>query len=77
MNIVKKCIESWGLGVLLIDVGVMGNPAIPADVCAKEVAAAGGGDLATLQAKKDRGEAVAVMSRGAAALLPKLYAEGR
>jgi uncharacterized protein (UPF0261 family) len=30
-----------------------------------------------LRDKQDRGQAVAVMSRGAAALLPKLYAEGR
>ncbi len=74
---VKQCIEAQELDVMLIDVGVMGNPAIAADVAAKDVAAAGGGDLAALQAKKDRGEAVAVMSRGAAALLPTLYAEGK
>jgi len=41
------------------------------------VAEAGGGDLGALRQAADRGAAVAVMRRGAAALLPKLHAEGR
>lgn len=74
---VKQCIESRGLKTLLIDVGVLEPPAIAPDVSREEVAQAGGADIAELVAKKDRGEAVAAMSRGAAALLPRLYAEGK
>jgi uncharacterized protein (UPF0261 family) len=74
---VKQCIEAQGLRTLLIDVGVLGEPVVPPDVARDKVAKAGGGDLAAMKSKQDRGDAVAVMSRGAAALLPKLHAEGR
>ena len=74
---VKQCIEARGLRTLLIDVGVLGPPAVKPDVSREEVARAGGAELAALAAKKDRGEAVAAMSRGIAALLPQLYAQGR
>jgi uncharacterized protein (UPF0261 family) len=74
---VKRCIEQRGHRTLVIDVGVLAPPAIPPDVSRDEVARAAGGDIEVLRAKKDRGAAVATMSRGAAALLPKLYAEGR
>ncbi|HDZ20418.1 hypothetical protein LCGC14_0161780 [marine sediment metagenome] len=74
---VKDCIESRGHKTLLIDVGVLGKPAIKPDVTRAEVAKAGGADINKLVADKDRGRAVAAMSEGAAALLPKLYAEGK
>ena len=74
---VKECIEARGHTVLLIDVGVLGPPGVAPDVTRREVAAAGGADAGGLADRKDRGEAVAAMSRGAAALLPKLHAEGR
>jgi uncharacterized protein (UPF0261 family) len=56
---------------------VLGDPELPADVAAAEVAQAGGGDLEALRRAKDRGEAAAVMSQGAAVVLPKLYGEGK
>lgn len=74
---VKQCIEDLGHRVLLMDVGVLGAPTIASDVPREQVAAAGGANLAELQARQDRGEAVAAMSRGAAAILPQLHAEGR
>jgi uncharacterized protein (UPF0261 family) len=74
---VKECIEQRGHRTLVIDVGVLGPPALAPDIAREEVATAGGGDATALRNKQDRGEAVAVMSRGAAALLPKLYAERR
>ncbi len=72
---VKKCIESRGHRTLLIDVGVLGSPQIEPDISREEVARAAGADLAQLVEKKDRGEGVAAMSRGAVVLTPKLYAE--
>ena len=74
---VKQCIESRGHRTLLIDVGVLGPPGVPPDVPRREVAAAAGVDFDELVARQDRGEAVAAMARGAEALVPKLYAEGR
>jgi uncharacterized protein (UPF0261 family) len=74
---VKQCIEARGLRTLVIDTGVLAPPRIAADVPRDAVAAAGGANLADLVARQDRGEAVAAMARGAAALVAKLYAEGR
>ncbi len=72
----KKAIKKAGAATLVIDTGVMG-PAFKPDIAAEEVARAGGGDLAALVAKNDRGEAVAVMSRGAAATVARLAQEGK
>ena len=74
---VKECIESLGHRTLLIDVGVMGEPALEPDVSRLEVAQAGGADIAALRERADRGEAMAAMTNGAAALLPRLYDEGK
>jgi len=43
---------------------------------AEEVAPAGGGNLAVLRKKKDRGQAIKVMSIGAPAVVRSLYEEG-
>ena len=74
---VKQCIEARGHRTLLVDVGVLEPPKIAPDVTRQQVAMAAGVALETLVAKNDRGEALAVMSRGAAALMPQLLAEGR
>ena len=73
----RQCIEARGHRVLLIDVGVLAAPAVAADVSSEEVARAGGADLEAFRARRDRGEAVAAMSRGAAALVPTLFDQGR
>jgi len=74
---VRQCIEQRGHRVLLIDVGVLGPPSVEPDVSRDMVAAAAGEDLQAIAAAKDRGRAMATMSRGAAALIPRLLAEGR
>jgi uncharacterized protein (UPF0261 family) len=73
----KRCIESRGFSTLLVDVGVLGECACTPDISRQQVARAGGADLAALAARKDRGEAVEAMSRGAAAILPRLHGEGK
>ncbi|PSJ55679.1 Tm-1-like ATP-binding domain-containing protein [Kumtagia ephedrae] len=72
----RQQVEAQGVETLTIDVGVFRSSFTP-DIAAAEVAAAGGGDLKTLAAKKDRGEAMAVMSKGAAVVAARLAAEGR
>jgi uncharacterized protein (UPF0261 family) len=77
-NFVRKLIESRNCQVLTMNFGVMGGiPLFPIDVENGEVARAGGGDIRQLQKAKDRGEAMKVMSGGAAVLAERLYGEGR
>lgn len=74
---VRQCIEGRGHRTLVIDVGVLESAVVTADVPRDEVARAGGADLAQLVARRDRGEAVAAMARGAAEIASRLYAENR
>jgi uncharacterized protein (UPF0261 family) len=63
--------------VILVDAGVQGEPAIEVDVSRQEVAQAAGADVRELAAAGDRGAAVETMARGAAAIVERLYEEGR
>jgi uncharacterized protein (UPF0261 family) len=74
---VKEQIEARGLNTLVIDVGVMGEPAFKPDVTRAEVAEAGGATIEGLRERADRGEAMKVMSEGVAEVVSRLYAEGR
>jgi uncharacterized protein (UPF0261 family) len=74
---VADCIRQQGHGVLIIDVGTLEAPKITPDISREEVASAAGVDLAALVAKRDRGEAVAAMSRGAPIVLARLAEEKR
>ena len=74
---VRDCIQARGHRTLLVDIGVLGEPAVDPDVTADDVARAGGSDLASLRARGDRGDAVDTMQRGASALLPAWHAQGR
>jgi len=73
----KEQIEAHGVKTLVIDTGSLGKPYFPPEVSAAEVAKAGGGDLTELGRKKDRGESVATMGRGAAVIVKELYEKGR
>jgi uncharacterized protein (UPF0261 family) len=72
----KEAIEERGFQTLVIDVGVLGDPSFAPDISSCKTAAAGGTDLLSLRKAGDRGEAVAVMGRGASALLSELYNSG-
>ncbi|HAM73490.1 MAG TPA: hypothetical protein DCM86_17795 [Verrucomicrobiales bacterium] len=74
---VAGLIRQRGHRVLVIDVGSLEAPRLAPDITREEVARAGGADLATLVARRDRGEAVAAMSRGAPVVLARLAAEKR
>ena len=74
---VQELIRARGHQTLVIDAGVLGPAGITPDVSREEVAEAAGRDFGALAAKKDRGEAVAVMAAGIATLLPILHAQGR
>lgn len=74
---VAEQIRQRGHKVLVIDAGTLDEPKLKPDITRTEVAAAAGIDLAPVVAKRDRGEAVDAMSRGAPAALTKLLQEKR
>ena len=74
---VADLIRQRGHTVLVIDVGTLEEPRLKPDISRREVAAAAEVDFATLAGKRDRGQAVTVMSRGAPIILAKLAAEKR
>jgi len=73
---IGQIIRARGHRPLVIDVGVMAESA-SADIGAAEVAQAGGGDLAALRQRGDKADAMDVMTRGAASIAARLYAEQR
>lgn len=68
-------IRKRGHKVLIIDTGTLEPAKLKPDIAREQVAAAGGIDLNAIVAKRDRGEAVDGMSKGAPALLSRLVAE--
>lgn len=74
---VKRLIEGHGLSTLIVDAGVLEEPKLKPDVTHDEVARAGGKSIKELVEKNDRGVAMEVMSKGAAAVASQLYKEGK
>ena len=74
---VKELLEEAGLATLVVDFGVMGEPAFAPDVTRQEVCAAGGGDLGHLASGSHKDEAMATMARGLAAVVSRLHGAGR
>jgi uncharacterized protein (UPF0261 family) len=73
----RERVRGHGVDVVLVDAGVLGEPAVQADVTREEVARAGGAEVAGLAAAGDRGAAVTAMARGAAEVAKRLHADGR
>ena len=77
LQFVKDQIEARGHKTLVVDSGVLGDPAFPADIPRADVASAAGASLADLVARNDRGTAVSAMSKGAEAIARRLLEQGR
>lgn len=73
---VRELIHARGFRALVVDAGVLGEPAFAPDIGAAEVAAAGGASLDELRARGDRGEAIDVMIAGVRALAVSLHHAG-
>ncbi|WP_419880351.1 Tm-1-like ATP-binding domain-containing protein [Peribacillus sp. B-H-3] len=76
-NFVNQIIRARGCEVILVDVGVLGQPQIPADVTRVQIASAAGTDIEELISRNDRGIAMEAMAVGATNVVRKLYTEGR
>jgi uncharacterized protein (UPF0261 family) len=74
---VQAALLRRGHNTLVINTGVVGEPALPPNITASEVAAAGGVDLNTLRQQADRGKAIDVMAKGAAVLVRQLQEAGK
>jgi len=75
-SFIKAQIESTGTSTCVINTGILGEPGLTPDISADEVAQAGGSSLQALRDEGDRGNSVAVMAQGAAALIAEKQAAG-
>jgi uncharacterized protein (UPF0261 family) len=74
---IKEQIEKLGANALIVDVGVVGEPATRADVSRYEVAAAGETPLEELLEDPDREVAAPIMAAGATRIVTQLAEEGK
>ena len=72
----RDVLEAQGVDVHVIDTGVMGEPELEPDTSASEVAEAADTTLVHLREDADRGEAMEVMSEGAATLVTRMHEAG-
>jgi uncharacterized protein (UPF0261 family) len=73
----KQRIESHGLHTVMVNTGVLGEPYFTPEVSADEVARAAATDLSSLRAQADRGQAMAAMCNGVAAIAGELLRQDR
>ena len=69
----KAEIEKRSFRTLIVDTGVLGEAVIEPDISRERVAEAGGSTLRELVAQRDRGESMAVMTKGVAGIFRELY----
>ena len=74
---VKKLIEKRGHTVTVIDDGVLGKPAITADITREEVAAAANTTIGEVAALGTEGKVSRVMPVGLVEIVKRLYKEGK
>ncbi len=73
----KAQVERGGCSTIVIDTGILGGPFFPPDITRAQAAQAAGVPLEELVKKNDRGYAVTMMAKGAAAVVGKLFKEGK
>ena len=74
---IRQQIEKLGDSALVVDVGVVGEPAAQADITRQEVAEAGGTPLDELLIDPDREVAAPIMAKGATQIVSQLLDEGK
>lgn len=73
---VRNYLQDRGLETIVIDAGVLDEPALDADIPREEVAKAAGVDHTRLASDGDRGSAIDAMQKGARELVTSLVAKG-
>ena len=74
---IRDLIHARGYKTFVLDAGILGEPTFTPDSPAVRTAEAGGGSLAELREKRDRGHALEIMGLGARAMVGPLLAEGK
>jgi uncharacterized protein (UPF0261 family) len=77
VGFVRDRLREAGVDTLVIDAGVLGPPAFPADVPREQVFAAAGSSAEGVRRGGDRGRAVTLAAQGVARLVEQLHAAGR
>ena len=75
-DFVRQLLTAYGVGVTLVDVGALGEPAVAADIARDHVFALAGSSLEDVRRRADRGEAVTLAADGAAHLAREAFAAG-
>ena len=73
----SEVIHQMGVKTILMDVNMGSEPAITPDISAREIATAGGGDIAKIRANRNTGQIAPIMIRGAIIKALELHAAGR
>lgn len=73
---VRDRLRQNGVDVLLVDVGILGEPLVTPDIAREAVADAAGVNIADLVRVGDRGRAIEAMSEGLRAIVRQLYEAG-
>lgn len=73
----RERLEQLGVGVTMVDAGVLDDPTTAVDISREQVAEAGGRSLSELVGDRDRGEAIETMASGATEIVRRLHGEGR
>jgi len=76
-DFVREHLEAQGVAVTLVDTGCVGETKTAADVSREVLFELGGTDLATVQARGDRGHAVSVAAEAAVRLVEQAHANGQ
>ena len=74
---VKALLKRKRLKTIVVDFGVLGEPAFQPDIARSEVCAAGGGELARFRYGEHKDEAMQAMATGLAVSVRHLYEAGR
>lgn len=75
-SFVRDLIEANGFNVLMMDMGILGEPPFEPDITAGKVADAAGSSLKELRDSSDRKASLDVMTKGITKLVPELYDRG-
>jgi uncharacterized protein (UPF0261 family) len=73
---VRDHVAAWGIRTILIDPGILGKPAVQADVSREQVAQAAGTTLEALLARGEKAYAIARQIEGLCSIVLDLYARG-
>src|SRR4030043_2386838 len=73
----KNLIQERGHRVILLDTNTGGEPSLPPDISAKEVAEAGGGNIEEMRKMKDTAKVSSIMIEGAIKKVKSLLEKGK